>query len=60
MALAKLRYVDALMTALRGVRPPVTSHARPHAITQSSLTLGEHYRARRRAYRDVPAGWLAL
>ncbi|MGH7635854.1 MAG: putative zinc-binding metallopeptidase [Gemmatimonadaceae bacterium] len=60
VALAKLTYVSSLMEELRDVRPPVTTRARPHNIAQSSLTLGEHYRARRHAYRDVPSGWLTL
>lgn len=60
VAFAKLAYVDSLMGELQGVRPAVTSRAKPHAVTQSSLTLGEHYRARRHAYRDVADGWLTL
>lgn len=60
VALAKLTYIDTLMHDLQGVRPIVSSRARPHAISQSSLTLGEHYRARQRAHENAPQGWLTL
>jgi hypothetical protein len=60
IALAKLAYVDALMHDLRDVRAPVTSRTKPLSIAQSSFTLGDHYRARRHAYRDAPPGWLTL
>lgn len=60
VALAKLEYIDSLMHELREVRPPVTTRARPHSIAQSSLTLGEHYRALRRARAAAPPGWLTL
>ena len=60
VALAKLAYVDSLMQELRDVRPPVTTRARPLSIGQSSLTLGEHYRALHSARAAAPAGWLTL
>jgi hypothetical protein len=60
VALAKLTYVDSLMHELRDVRPPVTTRARPLSIAQSSLTLGEHYRALRSARSGAPSGWLTL
>ena len=60
VALAKLTYIDSLMHELRDVRPPVTSRARPLSIGQSSLTLGEHYRALHRAHAAAPRGWLTL
>lgn len=60
IALAKLTYVDSLMHELRGVSPPVTVRDRPLSIADTTRTLGEHYRARKRAQSDAPAGWLAL
>jgi len=60
VALAKLEYVDSLMHELSDVRPEVTTRARPHSIAQSSLTLGEHYGALRRARAAAPPGWLTL
>lgn len=60
IALEKLKYIDALMHDLHDVRPPVRTRARPLSIAQASLTLGEHYRARQRAHRDAPPGWLTL
>jgi hypothetical protein len=59
-SLAKLTYVDSLMHELQGVRPPVTTRERPMSAAQSSLTLGEHYRARKRAHGNAPPGWLTL
>jgi hypothetical protein len=60
VALAKLTYIDSLMHELRGVRPRVTTRARPLSIAQSSLTLGEHYAALKRARATAPHGWLTL
>ena len=60
VALEKLRYIDALLHDLRGVRPPVSTRAHPLSIAQSSLTLGEHYESLHRAYRATPPGWVTL
>jgi hypothetical protein len=60
VALEKLTYIDALMHDLQGVRPPVSTRARPLSIAQSSLTLGEHYGALHRAHRATPPGWVTL
>jgi hypothetical protein len=43
-ALAKLRYVDALMRELRGRRAPVRSRRVVEPARASRLTLGRHYR----------------
>jgi len=71
-ALGKLRYVEELMTDLRGQRPPVRVRQTVEPITADRRTLGEFYRARlqrqvagrardvdemlRRAFRTPQAG----
>lgn len=49
-ALAKLEYVDALMTEIAGKAPKVRSRARPYALRTLKHTLGEHYRRRTEHY----------
>jgi hypothetical protein len=45
-ALAKLEYVDELMSELRGQLPPVRSRLRIEPVSADRRTIGEHYRAR--------------
>lgn len=54
-ALKKLRYVDALMKELAGQRPLVRSRRRTEPVEKLTLTLQEHYDAKRRRYgTDLP------
>lgn len=50
-ALAKLEYVDRLMSEIRGVRPPVTNREHIEPIAENTCTLREHYRRKQQRYR---------
>ncbi len=50
-ALGKLEYVDALMSELRGVRPPVLNRELIEPLSENRGTLGEHYRRKQARYR---------
>jgi hypothetical protein len=49
-ALKKLAYVDALMTELAGVPPPVRRRTRVDPVERLTRTLREHYDSKRRHY----------
>jgi Putative zinc-binding metallo-peptidase len=49
-ALRKLAYVDELMAAIRGERPPVMNRAQIEPLSENTRTLGEHYRRKRARY----------
>ena len=51
-AYRKLAYVDTLMSELEGVPPKTTPRTRPYALSQLTVTLREHYSAKRA--HDVP------
>lgn len=55
-ALKKLEYVDALMTELAGVAPPVRAREHVDSLRKLSRTLFEHYTYRRAIYSvEYPA-----
>lgn len=55
-ALQKLLYVDELMAELAGVTPKLKRRVEIEPISKSSLTLAEHYRAKRERYAiDAPS-----
>jgi hypothetical protein len=43
VALAKLEYVDELMTEISGVKPQLTSRIEVDPVNRLTMTLGEHY-----------------
>lgn len=49
-ALAKLEYVDRLMSELRGQRPRLRTRRREQSVAQLRTTLAEHYRQKKRRY----------
>ena len=54
-ALRKLEYVDELMDELKGIRAPVRTRVRPYPVSRNSMTLREHYDAKRAFYAvDYP------
>jgi hypothetical protein len=54
-ALAKLEYVDWLMTQIRGERPLVDNRDYVEPISENTRTLAEHYRRKRHRYHlDTP------
>ncbi len=54
-ALRKLEYVDALMTSIRGERPPVVNREVIEPLSENTRTLGEHYRRKLARYEpDTP------
>jgi hypothetical protein len=54
-ALAKLEYVDWLMTQIRGERPLVDNRDFVEPISENMRTLAEHYRRKRNRYHlDTP------
>jgi len=55
-ALQKLEYVDELMDALRGQRPPVNTRVRVWPISKLDMTLREYYAEKRAFYAvDYPS-----
>lgn len=57
-ALAKLEYVDRLMSEIRGKRPLVNNREIVEPISENTCTLKEHYRRKRHRYRfDTPSAY---
>ena len=52
-AIAKLRYVDELMTSLRGRAPLETCRVAVEPLSQLRITLGEHYTAKKNRYARI-------
>ena len=55
-AIRKLKLVDEFMSDVAGKRPPVRSRAKAEPVSQLTMTLRQHYRAKRQHYGlDYPS-----
>ena len=55
-AIGKLRLVDSMMDEIAGQTPPVRSRAQTEPLSQLTMTLRQHYRAKRQHYGlDYPS-----